>query len=77
MTGDDINRTFRRRGAKPLEPANRRSALSPDWAAAATEARRQRDDAEKRERAERNQQRRQVRAATHAWSPQHEISRHR
>ena len=50
------------------EPANR----SLDWAAAATEARRQRDAETKAVLTERRERGRQERAA---WSPQHEISR--
>ena len=49
------------------ETANR----TLDWAAAATEARRQRDAAAKVERSTQQRQRRQA----NAWSPQHEISR--
>ena len=60
---------------KPHEPMNRSAALTPDWATAATEARRRRDDAVKQEIEERRQQRRQARAAADAWSPTHEKTR--
>ena len=53
---------------KPDEPCkltNRSAAHPPDWAAAATEARRQRDAAAKVVRSEQQRQWRQA----HAWSP--------
>jgi hypothetical protein len=61
--------------AKPHEPTNRTPARSPDWATAATEARRRRDAAAKVEQSGRQLQRRQELEAANAWSPQHEIPR--
>ena len=55
---------------KPRKPMNRSAALTPDWATAATEVRRRRDDAVKQKMAERKQQWRQA----NAWSPK-ELSR--
>jgi hypothetical protein len=55
---------------EPRAPTNRSAALTPDWATAATEARRQRDAAAKVARSEHQRQRRQA----HAWSPK-EFSR--
>jgi hypothetical protein len=55
---------------EPREPTNRSVAATPDWTAAATEARRQRDAAAKVARSE---QQRQWRRAN-AWSPK-EFSR--
>jgi hypothetical protein len=51
---------------KPREPMNRSAALPPNWATAATEARRRRDDAVKQKIGELRQQRRQARAAVDA-----------
>jgi hypothetical protein len=59
--------------SKPRELANRTPEPSSDWAAAATEARRRRDEAVKQRTAELEQERQQARAAANAWSPQHEI----
>jgi hypothetical protein len=62
--------------SKPHEPrelTNRSAAPTPDWAAAATEARRQRDAAAKVARSEQQRQRRQA----NAWSPMQEVSRTR
>jgi hypothetical protein len=50
---------------EPREPTNRSAALTPDWATAATDARRQRDAAAKVTRSEQQRQWRQA----HAWSP--------
>jgi hypothetical protein len=57
-----------------LETPKRAPVPIPDWLAAATEARRQRDDMVKAELRERHRQRRKGREA---WSPAHEISQHR
>jgi hypothetical protein len=60
--------------SKPQEPPSRAPVRIADWAADATEARRQRDEAVKQRTTALQQQRRQTRAATDAGSPQHEIS---
>jgi hypothetical protein len=52
---------------EPREPTNRSAAPTPNWATAATEARRRRDDAVKQKIEERRQQRRQARAAVDDW----------
>jgi hypothetical protein len=64
----DLDADFHVRQREP----NRTPAQIPDWAAAATEARRQRDAAAKVARSAQQQQWRQA----HAWSPK-EFSRTR
>ena len=56
------------------QPTNRSATLTTDWATAATEARRRRDDAVKQKIEELRQQRQQARAAVDATQ---EISRTR